>query len=121
MAAIRPTWTDNGVGALAGGIPRLGPQSERSSAWINRDGEVQPPTEREVKMRCNVSNVESRSRSLSRTAVVSRSQAMKGWFGCRGSMTPLRLRLVLHLVRAEMCELACERLSVGCRGGDSFD
>ncbi|CAM9783522.1 unnamed protein product [Scytosiphon promiscuus] len=48
MAAIRPTWVDNGVGSLAGGIPRLGPQAERSSAWINRDGEVQPPTEREA-------------------------------------------------------------------------
>lgn len=58
MSAIRPTWTDIGVGALAGGIPRLGPQSERSSAWINRDGEVQPPTEREVRVMlfCQASN-----------------------------------------------------------------
>ncbi|CAM9903980.1 unnamed protein product [Pylaiella littoralis] len=48
-AAIRPAWADTaGPGAHAGGIPRLGPQAERSSAWINRDGEVQPPTEREA-------------------------------------------------------------------------
>ena len=48
-AAIRPTWPDTGTISLAGGIPRLGPQAERSSAWVNRDGEVQPPTEREVR------------------------------------------------------------------------
>eukprot|EP00904_Undaria_pinnatifida_P010558 jgi/Undpi1/6632/HiC_scaffold_20.g09111.m1 len=30
-------------------MPRLGPQAERSSAWVNRDGEVQPPTQREVR------------------------------------------------------------------------
>lgn len=47
-ASIRPTWPDTGPVSLAGGIPRLGPQAERSSAWVNRDGEVQPPTEREV-------------------------------------------------------------------------
>lgn len=47
-ATIKPTWPDTGPGALAGGIPRLGPQAERSSAWVNRDGEVKPPTEREV-------------------------------------------------------------------------
>lgn len=47
-ATIKPTWSDTGPGALAGGIPRLGPQAERSSAWVNRDGEVKPPTEREV-------------------------------------------------------------------------
>ncbi|CAM9333373.1 unnamed protein product, partial [Ectocarpus sp. 4 AP-2014] len=33
-----------------GGIPRLGPQAERSSAWINREGGLQPPTEREALM-----------------------------------------------------------------------
>lgn len=58
-ATIKPTWPDTGPGALAGGIPRLGPQAERSSAWVNRDGEVKPPTEREVRFvaergRCNV-------------------------------------------------------------------
>lgn len=50
-AVVRPAWADTaGPGALplAGGIPRLGPQAERSSAWVNRDGEVKPPTEREV-------------------------------------------------------------------------
>ncbi|CAN0503724.1 unnamed protein product, partial [Ectocarpus sp. 12 AP-2014] len=31
-----------------GGIPRLGPQAERSSAWVNREGGLQPPTEREA-------------------------------------------------------------------------
>eukprot|EP00752_Nemacystus_decipiens_P012773 g11312.t1 len=47
-ATIKPTWTDTGPGTLVGGIPRLGPQAERSSAWVNRDGEVKPPTEREA-------------------------------------------------------------------------
>lgn len=47
-ATIKPTWPDTGPAALGGGIPRLGPQAERSSAWVNRDGEVKPPTEREV-------------------------------------------------------------------------
>lgn len=50
-ATIKPTWPDTGAGALAGGIPRLGPQAERSSSvWLNRDGEVKPPTEREVRL-----------------------------------------------------------------------
>lgn len=45
----RPAWADaTRPGALSGGIPQLGPQAERSSEWVNRDGEVQPPTEREV-------------------------------------------------------------------------
>lgn len=44
----RPTWADSGQTFRTSGMPRLGPQAERSSAWVNRDGEVQPPTQREV-------------------------------------------------------------------------
>lgn len=47
-AAARPAWADAGPSALAGGIPFLGPQAERSSEWVNRDGEIRAPTQREV-------------------------------------------------------------------------
>lgn len=49
MPTARPAWAEaTGPGALAGGISRLGPQAERSSAWVNRAGEVKAPTQREV-------------------------------------------------------------------------
>lgn len=44
----RPAWADSGQNFRTSGMPRLGPQAERSSAWVNRDGEVQAPTQREV-------------------------------------------------------------------------
>lgn len=47
--AARPAWADAGPSALAGGIPHLGPQAERSSEWVNRDGEIRAPTQREVR------------------------------------------------------------------------
>lgn len=50
MPVARPAWA-NAAGpndALAGGMVRLGPQAERNSEWVNRAGEVNAPTEREV-------------------------------------------------------------------------
>ncbi|CAM9212001.1 unnamed protein product, partial [Laminaria digitata] len=46
----RPAWADSGQNFRTSGMPRLGPQAERSSAWFNRDGEVQAPTQREALM-----------------------------------------------------------------------
>lgn len=50
-AVARPAWVDIGPPSLARGAPRMGPQAERTSEWVNRTGEVQAPTQREVCMR----------------------------------------------------------------------
>lgn len=48
MSSTRPSWADMGPRTPPRRIPLLGPQAERSSEWVNRDGEVQGPPKREV-------------------------------------------------------------------------
>lgn len=48
MSSRRPSWADMGPRTPPRGIPPLGPQAERSSEWVNRDGDVQGPSKREV-------------------------------------------------------------------------